>query len=57
MRAVRVRVRVLEGVMVGEGVESARPIVTAGLVEGRMMRPSPRPVILFCGFWGCLREV
>ena len=45
-RAVRLRVRVLEEVMVGEGVESVRPMVTAGWREGRMMRPSPRPVIL-----------
>ena len=46
MRAVRARVRVLDGVMVGEGVESVRPMVTAGLLEGRMILLSPRPVIL-----------
>ena len=62
MRAVRLMVRVLDRVMVGAGVgggggglpgpgggagvESVRPMVTAGLVEGRMILLSPRPVIL-----------
>ena len=47
---------VLEGVMVGEGVESVRPMVTAGLADGRMILLSPRPVI-FGICWGRLREI